>query len=144
MATGEARFDCSVKVENFPCKFYILHMHVCLGNIKMLSYSINSSAGCFFSTHLFVKFIHVSSSSFVFHHRIHTLLHKCIFPIHLLMDIFMFIPLHVSLHILLALLFLFILLLSCVPTRWKDTHNLKLTKFCPTVSQSSYTIYIPI
>jgi len=46
-------------------------------------------------------------------------------------------------HITCFIIFVHITL-SCVPTRWKDTHNLKLTKFCPTVFQSSYTIYIPI
>lgn len=40
----------------YVCKMYICILYftfACLSNIKMLSYYINSSAGCFFSTHIY-------------------------------------------------------------------------------------------
>lgn len=70
-AIGRARFDCSVKVQNFPCKlFYILHMYVMSGQYKNAITLYQFFCRLLFSHIVFVKLISVNSSSFMFHCRV--------------------------------------------------------------------------
>lgn len=77
---GKARFDCSVKVENFPCTFsYTLRVYACMsGQYKNATTLYQFFCRLLFSHIIFVKFILVSFSSSIFHCYITAPLYECI------------------------------------------------------------------
>lgn len=124
---GKARFDCSVKVENFPCTFsYTLHIYACMsGQYKNATTLYQFFCRLLFSHIIFVKFILVSFSSSIFH---------CCITAHY-MDVFAYSPtdgylgcfwilvanptfvcilVHISLYLLLSLI--------CIPS-WVERYT---------------------